>query len=661
MSTAIPLPLAAVAAPAAAPASPPVIRVRGLARSFHRGETETLALRGVDLDIVHGEFVAIVGPSGCGKTTLMNLLGLLDRPTGGSYRLEGEEVADLDDDARAGLRRDRFGFIFQQYNLLSTATALENVEIPAVYAGRPRDEREERAADLLETLGLGERLDHRPAQLSGGQQQRVSIARALMNGAEVILADEPTGALDSASGRDVMALLRRLHAEGHTIILITHDQNVAQQADRIVEMQDGLIVRDSGRRSVHRVAPQPPPRRTGVVAPAIGELLRTAARSLRVNLMRTVLTLLGVVIGVASVVAMLAIGNGAKQVILDQINDMGPDLLVIRPGARNVRTVAGVSTLVDSDRQAIERLPGVRGAFSEYSFNATVRYGGYDVTTTIDATLPSFPVVRNWTMARGVFFSQADMDGFAAVAVLGQTVVNNLYPPGADPLGTFVMINNVPFQVIGVLSPKGANPWGWDLDDGIFVPLTTGRLRLHGQNYVRVITAQVADLSQMDAVQQAITQLLTARHGVVDFQIRNTAAIFAAASASQDTLTLLLGAIAMISLLVGGIGVMNIMLVSVTERTREIGIRMATGARPRDIMLQFNAEALAVCAVGGVLGVALGIGATLLMGAAGRPVMITLGPIVLAFGCAFVTGLVFGHLPARKAAGLDPVVALASD
>ncbi len=661
MSTAIPLPLAAMPAPAPQPAPPPVIRLRGLARSFRRGETETHALRGVDLDIAHGEFIAVVGPSGCGKTTLMNLLGLLDRPTGGSYSLDGEEVGDLDADARAGLRRDRFGFVFQQYNLLSTATALENVEIPAVYAGRPRDDREERAADLLETLGLGDRLDHRPAQLSGGQQQRVSIARALMNGAEVILADEPTGALDSASGRDVMALLRRLHAEGHTIILITHDQNVAQQADRIVEMQDGVIVRDSGRPAVRRVAPAAPPRRSGIVAPAVGELLRTAARSLRVNLMRTVLTLLGVVIGVASVVAMLAIGNGAKQVILDQINDMGPDLLVVRPGARNVRTVAGVSTLVDADRQAIERLPGVRGAFSEYAFNATVRYGSFDVTTTIDATLPSFPVVRNWPMARGVFFSAADMEGFAAVAVLGQTVVNNLYPPGADPLGTFVMINNVPFLVIGVLAPKGANPWGWDLDDGIFVPLTTGRLRLHGQNYVRVVTAQVADLSQMDAVQQAITQLLTARHGVVDFQIRNTAAIFEAAAASQDTLTLLLGAIAMISLLVGGIGVMNIMLVSVTERTREIGIRMATGARPRDIMLQFNAEALAVCAVGGVLGVAIGIGATLLLGMAGRPVMITPGPVVLAFGCAFVTGLVFGHLPARKAARLDPVAALASD
>jgi len=647
--------------PLATPAAAmPIIRLRGLSRSFVRGETETHALRGVDLDIRHGEFVAIVGPSGCGKTTLMNILGLLDRPTVGSYLLDGEEVGTLDPEDRATLRRDRFGFIFQQYNLLSTATALENVEIPAIYAGRPRAARETRAAHLLETLGLGERIEHRPAQLSGGQQQRVSIARALMNGAEVILADEPTGALDSVSGRDVMQLLKRLHEQGHTVILITHDQTVAGQADRIVEMKDGAIVSDSGATLTRRTATAPIA--AGVAAPVFTEMLLTAARALRVNLMRTSLTLLGVVIGVASVVAMLAIGNGAKQAVLNQINAMGPDLLVIRPGARNVRTVSGaVATLVDADRAAIERLPGVRGAFSEYSVNATARYGGGDVVTSVDATLPSFERVRSWPVSRGVFFGQAELDGYAAVAVLGQTVVDNLYPPNGNPLGSFILINNIPFQVIGVMSSKGATPWGADQDDTIFVPLTTGRLRLYGQTYVRSITVQVEDTARMTAIQDEVTQLLTARHGTVDFQIRNTAAIMEAAAASQDTLTLLLGAIAMISLLVGGIGVMNIMLVSVTERTREIGIRMATGARPRDILLQFNAEALAVCAVGGVLGVAIGVGATLLLGAAGRPVMITPGPILLAFGCAFATGLVFGHLPARKAAGLDPVVALSSD
>ncbi|HEX2529515.1 MAG TPA: MacB family efflux pump subunit [Geminicoccus sp.] len=647
-------------APLAAP--PPLISLRGIERSFARGETEVLALRGVDLDIRRGEFVAIMGQSGSGKTTLMNILGLLDRPSGGSYRFDDEEVGDLDPTERAGLRRDRFGFVFQQYNLLANESALENVEVPAVYAGKPKALREERAAELLTMLGLGERLDHRPAQLSGGQQQRVSIARALMNGGEVILADEPTGALDSASGQDVMRLLRELHGLGHTVILITHDRGVAQQADRLVEMRDGRIIADSG-------AVLPAPRtRSGTPAPArasampvAGEILKTAGRALSANLFRTALTLLGVVIGVASVVAMLAIGNGAKKEVLDRISAMGPDLLLVRPGARNVRTTDGtVATLVDADRLAIERLENVRGAISEYTFNATARAEGADAVTQTDSTVPSFPDVRAWPVASGSFFTERDVKEFAAVAVIGQTVARNLFGE-ADPLGAYMLLNNVPFQVIGVMAAKGATPFGSDQDDVVFVPLTTGQLRLHGKPFVRSITVQVADTSRMDETEAELTALLQARHGAMDFQIRNTAAILDMAMESQNTLTVLLGAIALISLLVGGIGVMNIMLVSVTERTREIGVRMATGARPRDILLQFNAEALAVCLVGGLVGVLLGVGSALALGAFGRPILLTTGPILLAFACAVLTGLIFGYLPARKASRLDPVAALAAD
>jgi macrolide transport system ATP-binding/permease protein len=394
----------------------------------------------------------------------------------------------------------------------------------------------------------------------------------------------------------------------------------------------------------------------------VAEILRTAAQALRVNLFRTALTLLGIVIGVASVVAMLAIGNGARQSVLDQFNAMGPDLLLIRPGARNVRTTGGtIATLVDSDREAIEALPNIRGAISEFQQNVTLRANGADVVTSANATTPGFPGVRNWPLARGAFFGPAEVEGFAAVAVLGQTVAQNLFGPAADPVGQYVLMNNIPFLVMGVLAPKGATPWGADQDDVVMLPLSTGRLRLHGQNYVRNITAQISDTARMEETQEAVTALLTLRHGTVDFQIRNTAALLAASTASQDTLTVLLGAIALISLLVGGIGVMNIMLVSVTERTREIGVRMATGARPRDILLQFNAEALAVCAVGGLVGVAIGIGTALALGALGRPILLTPGPVALAFGCAFLTGLVFGHLPARKAARMDPVAALASD
>jgi macrolide transport system ATP-binding/permease protein len=641
-------------------AAPPIISLRGITRSFFRADEEVRVLHGIDLDIRRGEFVALMGQSGSGKTTLMNLIGLLDRPSGGSYRFDGEEVGDLDADARAALRRDRFGFVFQQYNLLATATALQNVEVPAVYAGVSPAAREERAAELLERLGLGERMDHRPSQLSGGQQQRVSIARALMNGGEVILADEPTGALDSRTGQEVMRLLRELHQAGHTVVLITHDPAVARQADRLVEIRDGLIVADSGAPDALPAASLAPVAH-GRGRPDVFEILRTAARALRVNLFRTALTLLGIVIGVASVVAMLAIGNGAKQAVLEQFNAMGPDLLLIRPGARNVRTVGGtIATLVDADRRAIEELENVRGAISEYQTNVTLRANGADVVTSANATTPGFPAVRNWPVARGAFFGAEEIESYAAVTVLGQTVAQNLFGR-SDPVGQYVLVNNIPFLVMGVMAPKGATPWGADQDDVAFVPLSTGRLRLHGQNYVRNVTAQVADTARMDETQAAVEALLVARHGVVDFQIRNTAALLASFTASQDTLTLLLGSIALISLLVGGIGVMNIMLVSVTERTREIGVRMATGARPRDILLQFNAEALAVCAVGGLAGVVIGIGTAEALGWLGRPVLVTPGPVLLAFGSAFLTGLIFGHLPARKAAGLDPVAALASD
>ena len=647
--------------PAMAPGPETLISLRGVTRTFVRGEAPVLALRGIDLDIRHGEFVAIMGQSGSGKTTLMNILGLLDRPSEGSYRFDGEEVGNLDACDRAGLRRDRFGFVFQQYNLLANESACENVEVPAIYAGRRKRDRTLRAEQLLTALGLSERLDHRPAQLSGGQQQRVSIARALMNGGDVVLADEPTGALDSASGRDVMRLLRELHEEGHTVILITHDRGVAEQADRLVEMRDGQIIADSGPLSGRIFGREAVQATAGSGLPIVGEILKTAGRALTANLFRTALTLLGVVIGVASVVVLLAIGNGAKKDVLDRISSLGPDLMLVRPGARNVRTADGtVATLTDEDRQAILRLDNVKGAISEYSFAVTARAGGSDDVTQSDSTVPSLPGVRAWPVASGTFFSQDDLKGYAAVAVLGQTVAENLFGE-RDPLGQYLLLNNVPFQVIGVMAPKGATPFGSDQDDIVFVPLTTGQLRLHGKPFVRSITVQVEDTSRMDETEAALTAVLQERHATMDFRIRNTAAILDMAMRSQDTLTVLLGAIAMISLLVGGIGVMNIMLVSVTERTREIGVRMATGATPRDILLQFNTEALAVCLAGGAIGVLFGLGISLGLGAIGRPIMLSPGPVALAFGCAVATGLIFGYLPARKAAKLDPVSALAAD
>ncbi|TWT05000.1 MacB family efflux pump subunit [Reyranella sp. CPCC 100927] len=650
---------------------PPLIDLRDVRKQFVRGSMTIDVLKGVTLSIRAGEFVAIMGASGSGKSTLMNILGCLDRPTSGSYRFAGREVAALDADSQAVLRREALGFIFQQYNLLATATAAENVEIPAIYAGLSRRERSARAVELLDMLGLAARGDHRPRQLSGGEQQRVSIARALMNGGKVILADEPTGALDSRNGAEVLRQLKGLHQAGHTVVLITHDQTVANRADRIIELRDGLIVRDQ--QATERTQPAgrvfaPDPRvvlRQRARLPVMDDIAaaaKMALRSLRTNIFRTALTLLGIVIGVASVVTLVAVADGTKREVLHNIASMGSNLLLVRPGAPNLRNSGATpATLVAADAEALAGLDGVLSAIPEFGVQVTIRYGNADYTTSATATGAGIPQARSWPLAAGSFFTRGDVQRYAPVAVLGQTVARNLYPAGKDPIGTYVLLNNVPFQVIGVMSAKGATPHGVDQDDLVFVPITTGRLRLQGQRYLRSITVDVRDVKRIDQVQEAVRQALVARHGSEDFQIRNMASVLATASQTANTLTLLLAAIAAISLVVGGIGVMNIMLVSVTERTREIGIRMATGARRLNIMLQFNTEALVVCAIGGVVGVALGVGFAWLFSRLGQPVVVALWPMLVAFACAFFTGLVFGYLPARKAARLDPVVALGAE
>lgn len=639
----------------------PLIKLTGVTKTFQSGELATRVLHGIDLEIYPGEFVAIMGQSGSGKSTLMNILGCLDKPSTGEYYFSGKNVSVFGADELAQLRREAFGFVFQSYNLLAGATACENVEMPATYSGMPPEERRARASELLSSLGLFARLDHRPNQLSGGQQQRVSIARALMNGGQIILADEPTGALDSNSGKEVMKLLKNLSEQGHTIILITHDAHVANHAQRLIEIRDGLIVADPG---PSKVTPRAIENQKIHGEPNFStELLegaKTAFRSLRSNIFRTILTLLGIVIGVGSVITMLAIGDGAKKAVVDSISAMGSNLLVVRAGGPDQRRAWEIQTLIPADVVEINKLPNVAAALPELTGSYTLRYGSVDVSTDVNATGYKFPIVRKWDVAAGTFFTEVDEKNYATVAVLGKTVVRKLFAE-EDPLGKYIIVNNVLFQVVGVMAERGADPSGQDQDDKIIVPYTTGSLRIIGRKYLRNITISVGDEQYMDDVQASVSSLLNERHGTEDFTIRNMASLIDTLSATQNTMTILLGSIAAISLLVGGIGVMNIMLVSVTERTREIGVRMAAGARQRNIMQQFLIEALTVSALGGIIGVVLGLLAAALVGRFGMPIDYSLGPVVLAFSCAFLTGLFFGFLPARKAARLNPVVALASE
>jgi macrolide transport system ATP-binding/permease protein len=651
----------------------PLIELRKVCRTFVTdGGVEVRALRDVDLKIYPGEFLAIMGQSGSGKSTLMNILGCLDRPTSGRYLFAGRDIESFDSDGLAWLRREAFGFVFQSYNLLAHETAEENVEVPGIYAGLSGAERELRSQSLLSSLGLGDRMDHRPNQLSGGQQQRVSIARAMMNGGNIILADEPTGALDSRSGVEVMDLLKELAAKGHTVILITHDANIAANAERIIEFQDGRITNDSGHAdgsvdpSKNRLLRELfMSRKTASLIGGLSEAIRMAMRSLLSNAFRTFLTLLGIVIGVASVVALLAIGEGAQSDIVDRISSIGTNVLNLQPQRAEGQRRNMPSSLTFEDADAIvEGVPNVIYSLPRVENNVTVRHGHEDYSTTIIATTEKLPEAKSWPLARGLFFTHQDSEKFTPVAVLGATVYDELWPDGEDPIGEWILLDKVPFQVIGMLTRKGASG-NEDQDDAIYVPLKAGALRLFGEKFARNIEVYVDDVGQISQTEDDLIDFMIERHkGTEDFRIFNAAEMLETLEDTQRTLRLFLGAVGGIALLVGGIGVMNIMLVSVTERTREIGVRMATGARQRDIMMQFLAEAIVVSLVGGVLGVGLGFGAGKLVESLPNfdvQVVFNSTPAIIAFTCAAATGLIFGFAPARKAAKLDPVVALANE
>jgi macrolide transport system ATP-binding/permease protein len=654
-----------------------LLNVVGVSRIFSNGGSELEVLKNINLKIHRGEMVAIIGASGSGKSVFMNILGCLDKPSKGSYFINGQDTSSMNDDELAELRREYFGFIFQRYHLLGDLNALKNVEIPALYANETQESRQDKATKLLTRLGLGHRLDHKPNQLSGGQQQRVSVARALINGGDVILADEPTGALDSKSGAEMMELLRELHRDGHTIVLVTHDPNIAACADRVIEVKDGEIISDKPNPHVEESVNQEAVKAAGIeqdtqdsshkAHPSLNlsryiEAFKMALIAMSNNRLRTFLTMLGIIIGIASVVSVVALGAGSQQTIMDNIASMGTNTIELKPGTgRGDRRSGRVRTLTAGDANALKTLSFVDSVTPTVRANVAIRYSSETVTGSVQGVGPDYFRVRGYTLAQGQYFDEASVDALEQVVVIDSNTEEELFPEG-DALGNVIFLGRLPVRIIGVTEPLESVSDNSD-ELNVWLPYTTVSGRIFRQNYVSDITVRIDEDVSSEVAEQGIISLLTMRHGVVDFFTINTDTVRKSIEKTSETMTMLISAIALISLLVGGIGVMNIMLVSVTERTREIGIRIAVGARQADIMRQFLIEAVLVCFLGGVLGIGLAylVGFIFTYSGSDLKMIYSSASIIAAFVCSTLIGIIFGYFPARNAARLNPIDALSRD
>lgn len=644
-----------------------IIELKKINKYFGSGGNRVHVLKNIDLQIEKGDFVAIIGQSGSGKSTMMNIIGCLDVPTSGSYKINGVEVGRMDKDQLAELRCKTFGFIFQRYNLLNSLKASENAALPAVYLGLNAEARDRRAVELLKKLDLGNKLANRPNELSGGQQQRVSIARALMNGGEIILADEPTGALDSKSGEMVMNIIKGLHKQGHTIILVTHDSHIAAQASRIIEIKDGEIVSDVRRaedfyevtdtvEDVHRS-------RLDALKYSFLEALKMSLHAILANKMRSLLTMLGIIIGIASVVSVVALGNASQAKIMAQINSMGTNTIDIMPGKGFGDMRSGrVKTLKVRDSDYLGKQGFIDNSTPNVSAGGTLVYRNYSLTAQLRGVGSTYFDVKGRKIAQGRIFTDEEVDRMASVVVIDDNTLNEMFENDPNPLGKVIIFNKKPLTVIGV-TEKDSSPGPMSETMNIWVPYTTAMYRINGSSDINSITVKVSDHVNSQVAEEGIEHILTSLHGKKDFFMINTDSIKQTVQSATDTMKFLIAGIAVISLIVGGIGVMNIMLVSVTERTREIGIRMAIGAKQADILQQFLIEAILICLVGGFMGVTLSmlIGFLFNTFSENFGMIFSTASIVLALVCSTAIGIIFGYMPAKNASNLNPIDALASE
>lgn len=652
----------------------PLLELVDVHRTYRIGESTVNALRGVTLTIERGEFVAIMGSSGSGKSSLLHILGLLDNPDKGEYRILGNNVNTLSEDEQAGLRNNVAGFVFQQFHLLKRMTIVDNVRLPHIYSGMKGDFRHE-ARERLKLVGLEKRMDHTPNQLSGGEQQRVAIARALIRDPIIIFADEPTGNLDSRNSSEIMKILKGLHDEGKTIIMVTHEPEIAAWAGRVITMRDGAILTDEREEGL---VPSAVTAREFVFETLMAEngtiwrdgrftgFMAQAVQSILANKMRSFLSVLGILVGVASVIAMMALGEGAKAAMQEDLKSMGSNMLSIRGGSAKIRGASqgagAITRFTFRDVEDIALLrPLVRNATGVVNGGSRIVYGNKNWSSSLIGAGYEYGSMRAALPSVGRWFTRQEIQVREKSAIIGVTVAKELFGSN-NPLGKTIKINRINFKVIGVAPAKGfSGPQ--DEDDVVIIPVTTAMYRVLGRDYLSGIFVEVTESSKIDEAKKAITEMIRTKRKLKDdddsFNIRDMTEIQKMLSSTTQTMSLLLGSIAAISLLVGGIGIMNIMLVSVTERTREIGLRKAIGARKSDIMLQFLVESVGMTISGGFIGVLTGVGISVILSVfAGWAVKTSLISVILATAFSALTGIFFGLWPARKAAELKPVEAL---